>query len=819
MTTDPNHALDLAFEYANHTDAHIFLTGKAGTGKTTFLHRLKDSGYKRLAVLAPTGVAAIHAGGSTIHAFFQLPIGLYWPGASNDLLQRHRLPAEKITLLQGLDMLVIDEVSMVRVDVLDAVDALLRRYRHCDRPFGGVQLLMIGDVHQLPPVIREEEWQILGRHYASPYFFSSHVLEQGKPLVISLNHIYRQSDPLFIDLLNKVRDNQVDDASMALLNSRYQPDFQPEPDTGYIVLSSHVASAQRINAQRLQALPGEETTFQATVRGDFPEQAFPTESALTLKTGAQVMFIKNDSSRERRYFNGKIGTVIAIAPEAVTVRCAEDAESIRVTRVEWQNLRHRLNAGSYAVETEAQGSFEQFPLRLAWAITIHKSQGLTFDRVILDAESAFAHGQVYVALSRCKRLEGIILQTPITPSGILTDPVVRQFSAAHEALTPSQDDLERAKRAYQWHLLHELFDGRTLSDRMERLGRLAETHGSALMPSTTARIQELLVQVRQQDSVFERFRGELRAFSGGAHLPENHLALQERLRRAASWFAQWYGNSLLNPLMGLVVDTHNDAVQKTIHLVLDELRAWLSVQHACLQGIATGGFSVRVYLQGKVNGERAFQRQKKALQIARFPDPLGADTAHPTLVRRLMRLRHEKALAMRVSHSDVLELRTIMSIAHVLPQTEQALLGVKGIGKVKLERFGADLLDAVRRYCAEFEIVVAPDGDPPSLPGHLASSRDKTLILFREGKSLDEIVQARGLTMGTIEGHLCELVQAGRIRIEALLSPEVIAPIAEYFQTFPASTTTEARAYFDGTFGYMEIKLVKAHLLHIHSSA
>ncbi len=803
----------MAFEYVNHTDAHIFLTGRAGTGKTTFLHRIRDASPKRMVVLAPTGVAAIHAGGATIHAFFQLPFGPYWPGMPEDPLRDHRLSAEKIGIIQGLDLLVIDEVSMVRVDVLDAVDALLRRYRRSERSFGGVQLLLIGDVHQLPPVVREEEWRLLGRYYASPYFFSSLVVERVRPLVISLKRIYRQSDALFIDILNKVRDNQVDEAAMALLNSRYRPDFRPEADDDYIVLSSHVASAQRINALRLQALPGEEAVFQAIVRGDFPEHAFPTEASLVLKPGAQVMFVKNDISRERRYFNGKIGRIITIAPEAVTVRCADDAESIRVTRVEWQNLRYRWRDGSQSVETEEQGSFEQFPLRLAWAITIHKSQGLTFDRVVLDAASAFAHGQVYVALSRCKRLEGIVLQTPIHQGSILTDSVVRRFSAAHEALSPGQDDLALAKHAYQWHLLFELFDGQGLADRMERLGQRALDHQSVLMSYTVLRIAELLAEVRQQASVFVRFNEALRVYANGSSLPEHDLALQARLRRAAAWFADWYGNRLLNPLMVLVVDTDNESVQQAIHKVLDNLRGWLSIQHVCMQVVASEGFSIQGYLRGKVKGEQAFQRQKKSLQMARFPDPLGTEAVHPQLVRQLMRWRHDKAIAMGVSHSEVMSLRILTAIAHVLPQTEKALLDVKGVGKVKLEQFGADILDIVRGYCQANGIVPSDRSLPPFLPRELKPTRYKTLALFQAGKSLDEIAAERGMARKTIETHIYQLVQGGQIPIGALMSPEVIDPIATYFRMHPGSSSTQALEYFGSAFGLTEIMLVRAHIV------
>ena len=411
-----------------NTGKNIFLTGKAGTGKTTFLHQIKEESSKRMVVTAPTGVAAINAGGMTLHSFFQLPMGLYLPGTSREVNNQRRFSRDKIQLLRTLDLLVIDEISMVRADLLDAVDDVLRRYRDDSRAFGGVQLLMIGDLHQLPPVVKPEDWELLRPHYVTPYFFGSLALQRTDMVAIELKHIFRQSDRRFIDLLDKVRNNQIDAQVLETLNSRYIPGFQPDVKDAYITLTSHNASSYDLNAQRLESLPERSRTFKARIVGDFPETSYPTEEALEFKKGAQVMFVRNDLSPEKRYFNGKIGKITRFAGDEIFVRCKDEREDIAVTPVEWQNIKYSIDEETKEIKEEVLGTFTQYPLKLAWSITIHKSQGLTFDRVIIDARSAFAHGQVYVALSRCRSFEGIVLSSRLNPSSVKTDSVVKTYS-------------------------------------------------------------------------------------------------------------------------------------------------------------------------------------------------------------------------------------------------------------------------------------------------------------------------------------------------------------------------------------------------------
>ncbi|MEG0499652.1 MAG: AAA family ATPase [Rikenellaceae bacterium] len=451
-----NEQLELAFDFLENTGSNIFLTGRAGTGKTTFLHNLRIQSPKRMVVVAPTGVAAINAKGSTIHSFFQLPFGLFIPGTHRTGKEVRKFSKTKIKIIRSMELLVIDEISMVRADLLDAIDDVLRRFRAKHLPFGGVQLLMIGDLQQLSPVVKQEEWELLSQHYNSPYFFDSVALKQSSYRCIELNHIYRQTDRDFIELLTKVRDNRLDEKSLTLLNNRYIPDFNPDKKEGYITLASHNQIAQSINDSKLEALNGTKFTFKAEITGNFND--YPVDNELILKHGAQVMFARNDSSPLKRYVNGSIGEVTYISEDSIEVTLAGSDETIEVTPEKWENIKYTLDESTKEITEMVDGTYTQYPLKTAWAITIHKSQGLTFDRVIIDAARSFSHGQVYVALSRCRTLEGVVLSSPLRFTSIKSDPTVIYFSKEIEEnpITPNQlcDD----KRNYYHALLMELFD-------------------------------------------------------------------------------------------------------------------------------------------------------------------------------------------------------------------------------------------------------------------------------------------------------------------------------------------------------------------------
>lgn len=406
-----NEELELAYKFVRNTDRHVFLTGKAGTGKTTFLHRIRNEVPKRMVVLAPTGVAAINAKGVTIHSFFQMPFGPILPNSVNqNKANQRKFNKSKINLIKSLDLVIIDEISMVRADLLDGIDQVLRCYKNPNKTFGGAQLLMIGDLQQLAPVIKPGDWNLLSPYYDTVYFFNSRAFQQAQTVSIELHHIYRQRQDTFIDILNQIRNNQLSKEAAELLNQRYLPNF-PSLQPGYITLSTHNNRANTINEKALEQLNSKIQMFQAKIEGKFNEFAFPTAERLFLKVGAQVMFIKNDSNPEKRYYNGKIGTITALYSDKVLVQCTPNEPLIEVRRETWQNIQYKLDPQSKEIKENIAGSFEQIPLRLAWAITIHKSQGLTFEKAIIDAEASFAHGQTYVALSRCTSLEGIVLKS------------------------------------------------------------------------------------------------------------------------------------------------------------------------------------------------------------------------------------------------------------------------------------------------------------------------------------------------------------------------------------------------------------------------
>ncbi len=442
-----NPELKLAFDFVQYTNRNIFLTGKAGTGKTTFLHKLKETSHKRMVVVAPTGVAAINAGGVTIHSFFQMPFGPILPGrlesSEKSIIQKFN--KKKINIIRSLDLLVIDEISMVRADLLDGIDTVLRRYKNKTLPFGGVQMLMIGDLQQLAPIAKDNEWNLLKEHYDTIFFFSSKAYTQSNAISIELKLIYRQQDNNFIKILNEIRDDKLSVESFQELNKRYIPGFSPEKEDGYITLTTHNASANRINDEQLKKIKTKIHTFEAEVNGHFPEYSFPTDQHLKLKVGAQVMFIKNDISPEKLYFNGKIGTIVNIEDHLIYVKSKDEDNQIEVGQVMWDNVKYTINETSKEIEEEVAGSFIQYPLRLAWAITIHKSQGLTFEKAVIDAQAAFAHGQTYVALSRCKTLEGLILSSQISSNGIICDSTVGNFNREVEENQPDEKTLNTLK--------------------------------------------------------------------------------------------------------------------------------------------------------------------------------------------------------------------------------------------------------------------------------------------------------------------------------------------------------------------------------------
>ena len=522
---------ELAYHYVQHTNRCIFLTGKAGTGKTTFLRRLKQECPKQMAVVAPTGVAAINAEGVTIHSLFQLPPQLFLPTdeARRQLFSEMQMRANKQRVLRNLELLVIDEVSMVRADLLDTIDAVLRHFKHRPTiPFGGVQLLVIGDLFQLSPVVREEEWRLLQPYYEGPYFFHARVFRELKPIYIEFEHVYRQTNVEFLSILNEVRNNTLTPQSFAVLNGRVQ-EFRGEG--GAITLSTHNSKVDSINQREMDALKGKEYTYKATITDTFPESMYPIDEQLVLKVGARVMFIKNDSSTDKLYYNGKLGVVTSLSKQAINVRC-DDGTEVNVHNEVWENIRYNADSGSDQVQTEIIGTFTHYPLRLAWAITIHKAQGLTFDRVGIDAADAFAAGQVYVALSRCRSLEGIVLHTPIPSRALTNAREVLDFTNQQQELDTIRQQLPLAQREYLTILLCALYDFRELINRCYAISHMIGKMNSVQNTSDDY-FPYIILLLEELQGVGERFQQQVRQI---VYLGDMER-LQERLKASISYFA------------------------------------------------------------------------------------------------------------------------------------------------------------------------------------------------------------------------------------------------------------------------------------------
>ena len=607
MKMEQNKELCNAWDFVEHTGRSIFLTGKAGTGKTTFLKTVVERSCKRSIVVAPTGVAAINAGGMTIHSFFQLPFSPFVPNAT--IKSKFDFGKEKRKIIASLDLLIIDEISMVRSDVLDAIDSVLRRFRDRYQPFGGVQLLMIGDLQQLTPVVTPEDERLLKPYYDTPYFFGSKALAQIAYVTIQLEKVYRQQDDTFLRLLNDVRHGQPSQQTLDLLNSR-----AASPSGGGLVgaaspsgggsegairLTTHNQMANSYNESELQKLPAHPYKYRAKIEGTFPEYSYPTAETLVLKQGAQVMFVKNDPSGEHRYYNGRIGHVTLAEEDRLEVYCPGDADAIEVEPLEWENSRYTLNDETHEIETEVLGKFVQLPLRLAWAITIHKSQGLTFDHAIIDASLSFAPGQVYVALSRCKTLEGMVLVSPIPRQAIISDEQVESYiSYQEEAARQSIEQLPMLRDEYYRYLLMELFNFKDILYREEYLERVIIEFFYRSHTDLAELHKQALEDYRQQViAVADKWCAKIQQMAIGELYGEEFL---ERVKRSAAYFEQSLDQILSKPL-SLVADvkSQNKQAMKRLTESYGDLRqAWLSRRYL-LRQMSEHTFSIAVYLRQK----------------------------------------------------------------------------------------------------------------------------------------------------------------------------------------------------------------------------
>ena len=594
-----NSELRTAWDFVESTGRSIFLTGKAGTGKTTFLKTIMEHSRKRPIVVAPTGVAAINAGGVTIHSFFQLPFSPYVPGAKVE--SKFDFSKEKRKIIASSDLLIIDEISMVRADLLDAIDAVLRRFREHGQPFGGMQLLMIGDLAQLTPVVTPEDERMLKPYYDTPYFFGSKALQQIDYVTIQLNHVYRQQDESFIALLNEIREGHPSAEALSKLNSRsLTPGPSPKGEgSGYIRLTTHNNLANFYNESELQKLPGRSYQYRAEVKGTFPKYSYPTAETLVLKEGAQVMFVKNDPSGEHLYYNGRIGRVMEASEKRLTVYCEGDANAIEVEPLEWENTRYTLNEQTREIESEVQGTFKQLPLRLAWAITIHKSQGLTFDRAIIDANQSFAPGQVYVALSRCRTLEGLVLASPLDARAVINDERVDSYISQQEnEAERSIQQLPVLKQEYERYLLMQLFDFRSILYLEESMVRIFAEFFYHSHASLKQLHDQTLFDLRQRVvDVAAKWQQKIQVMPYEALHDADFL---DRVRRSAEYFADQLRDILTKPIeLSFKLETNNKQASRRLNNTLPDLKqTWLARRYLLVK-MAEKGYTVDNYLHEK----------------------------------------------------------------------------------------------------------------------------------------------------------------------------------------------------------------------------
>lgn len=591
---EKNSELRHAWDFVEYTSISIFLTGKAGTGKTTFLRTLKEKSSKRSIIVAPTGVAAINAGGMTIHSFFQLPLSPFVPEAN--FKNRFDYSKEKRKIIRTLDLLIIDEISMVRSDVLDAIDSVLRRFREHEKPFGGVQLLMIGDLQQLTPVVTPEDEVILQRYYDTSYFFGSKALRSISYVTIELTHVYRQQDEEFITLLNNIREGQVSETDLKRLNERFNPNFEPEVGSDYIRLTTHNKMAESYNEVQLHNLPSKACTFIAEADGNFPEYNYPADFKLTLKRGAQVMFIRNDNNG--RYYNGRIGHVTHIDNEKILVLCPGDDKEIEVQQETWENTKYSLNEKTKQIEAEVQGTFKQYPLRLAWAITIHKSQGLTFEHAIIDAQSSFAAGQVYVALSRCKTLEGLILASPISSSAIINDSQVTNYiSHQTEEAEKSIAALPTLKAEYYRQLLLELFSFTDLKACEDALYRVLTEYFYKYPKIITLHKMAIIDLDERIMNISSKWKGIICNMTTDQLHEDDFL---QRMKKGALYFHSQL-TEIFSHLLDMTkgVQSNNKIAYKRFDNNYADLLQTYVVKHELLGRIMEKGFSINSYLTAK----------------------------------------------------------------------------------------------------------------------------------------------------------------------------------------------------------------------------
>ncbi len=752
METQTTDRLELAAHFVNSTNSPIFLTGKAGTGKTTFLRNLTENTHKTYVIVAPTGIAALHAKGVTIHSQFLFPMGSFLPTREPEgnftnngnfftqfsLGRRHTLNMARKKVLRSIELLIIDEVSMLRADILDAIDYRMKSIkRNFEEPFGGIQVLMIGDLFQLPPIVRDHEWQILSKFYNSMHFFEARALQQSGMVYLELDKIFRQKDELFIRILNNLRDNKVTQEDISILNSHFKTPEEIKNLKDTIIITTHNYKAEEHNQKELAALKSKSHFFEAIIENDFPESLFPIPKTLEIKEGAQIMFIKNDTSGYADFFNGKMATVKTIIDGKIMVVMSDSKVEFTLTREVWENKKYIVNEDTKELEEEVVGTFEHFPVKLAWSVTVHKSQGLTFDRAIIDVGQAFAPGQVYVALSRLRGLEGLTLRTRIQTHTISSDHNVTQFTQSTFQQAPLHELLGQHQLKYIQKLLESTFDFGEMIHSIEIFRKETESSlefEDQEMKDAMPGIYESIIQENPNTFKFQR---QLVALLQN----KDELKLMERLEKGSDYYT-----ALLKEILKkmLIHEAEVERFSKTKKYLegISELEIILLKKLGDIQKVTN-------LIPAILNGE----------EIGKMTD------VNHTLIQLRIQMYQEAKNAAKEN-----------------PKFASTKTGRKkkedGVPKIKLEK---------------------------------GETYEITFELSRSGKSIMEIVEERGLAESTIKGHLAKGIAAGKVSIHNHISDEEISKISSLIESENGELGTLRQKYPD-LYDYGTLRMVAAHI-------
>jgi len=743
-------------QFINQTNRSIFLTGKAGTGKTTLLKEIIASTHKNCVVVAPTGIAALNAGGVTIHSMFQLPLGGFIPEnnvdphfsdtvkfESRDTLRRHfKMSAVKRAVIQNMELLIIDEVSMLRSDLMDAIDFMLQSVRKRKQAFGGVQVLFIGDLLQLPPVIRDEEWRTLRKYYTGKFFFHSNVVQQNPPLYVELSKIFRQSDETFINLLNNLRNNKITSDNVNFLNKFVQPNFDLKTNKGFITLTTHNKKADTINTKSLTDLEGNSKRYKALIVDDFPEKIFPLEEYLELKIGAQIMFIKNDLSLEKKFFNGKMGFIKSITVDEIWVHFPDEKVTIEVEKYEWQNIRYYVNPMTKEIEEEVLGTFVQYPIKLAWAITVHKSQGLTFDRAALDVSQVFLPGQAYVALSRLRSLDGLILLSPLQMNGISNDDDVMTYATNKASTDTLQKTLQTETRNFIHNYLKDTFNWKDMAQEW-------------------------------RNHKFSYLDSDVSAKSKHSNWAVEQLEFCEGLMNPSAKFM-----SQLDKLFGdetVDFDFVNDRIQAAYNYFYDKL----------------DGLVYQVLYK--------IEEVKRIKLVKQFYEELLVlEEIQTTAVLRLMKA---KKLVEIVLKGQVIDKHTLN-----MPQ-------IRDYKRIKVERVSEDFKKNNLNLIEEKED--ASYYQPKKKKSDKAAKKSTTQItyeLWADKNTTEEIALLRKLTAGTIMGHFTKLIQENKVAINDIMAEDKVETLTVAFKNYKEESLSPMKEKLGENFSWEELRMFKASL-------